>query len=160
MIMRKNLKTVMIGIIAFFIFNVIAFGADSDYYLMRNDHDTLLIGEIISMDENEIVIQAMDYIISAHDLTEGATRNQLRPETARVWIRGDERMSDLHVGDYVLASLDHEDCIECAFVVAHGIYRIALIDELDWQMWYVETGDTVRSAILSDFVNQGGTLYI
>jgi len=149
--MKKYFRMAIIGSILFFIFNVIAFGADSDYRFMRNDHDTLLIGEIISMDENTIVIQAIDYIVSAHDLNQGASERQLRPETASV-IRT-EQMNDFHVGDYVLASLNQEGDL---FVVAWGIYRMDLVDELDWQIWYVETGSTMHSAMFSDFVNQEG----
>ena len=135
----------------FFMLSKTVFGIDFNENMMRNDHDTLLIGMIISIDEDEVVIQAVDYIVSAYDLTEGATQRQLRPDI--VTVANDERMNGFRVNDYVLASLNQEDDL---FVVAWGIYRLYLVYELDWQMWRVETDDLVTSVILSDFVNQEG----
>jgi len=153
--MNKKKKIVMIGVVLFFVFSITAFGVDFDDNIMRNDHDALLIGEIISIDEREVVIQAVDYIVSAYSLNEGAAEQQLRPEAIRI-IR-DEQIGDFHVGDHVLASLNQNDGDPSdLFVIAWGIYRIDLVDELDWQVWYVETDDMLRSIVLSDFVNQEG----
>ena len=149
--MRRKLKNIITGSLLFFIFSLIAFGADFDDHMMKNDHDTLLIGEIVQADEDQVFIQAVAHIVSAHDLTEGAGERQLRPE--RVKVVWDERMADFQVGGYVLASLNQEDAF---FVVARRIYPIELVTELDWQVWHVETGDRLTSIILSDFVNQEG----
>ena len=149
--MVKRKKVIIVGTILFFMFSITAYGIDPDDNIMRNDHDTLLIGEITSMDDNEVVIEAMEYIVSAHDLIEGETRRQLRPRTVRVI--DDAWMDDFYVGDYVLASLNQEGN---QFAVAWGVYQIDKVDELDWQVWRVEAGNELSSIILSDFVNQEG----
>jgi len=145
--MKKNLKLIITGIIVFFISTTIAYSADPDHHLMNNDHDTLVIGMVVAIYEDEIVIQAIDFITSEN----GIDRPQLTFETAR--ITGDNRLSNLQVEDHILASLNQEGDL---FVVAWGIYQIELTYMLGWQVWYVETGDTMRSALLSDFINQEG----
>ena len=149
--MKKFLKIATIGISVCFMFGVTAWAFDADRHFMGNDHDTLLIGEIISMNEKEMVVQGIDHLVSAHDLVEGAGQTQLRPE--RVNIVKDTRMAHFQIGDHVVASLNQEGDL---FVVAWGIYRLVPVASLDFQLWYVETNYTLRSIILSDFVNQGG----
>ena len=149
--MKKKKKIVVVGIILFFVSSITAFGIDPNDNIMRNDHDTLLIGEIISMDDDEVVIEAMEYIVSAYDLIEDEARRQLRPRTVRVV--DDAWMDDFYIGDYVLASLNQEGS---QFVVAWGIYPIRKVYELDWEVWRVEARDELTSIILSDFVNQEG----
>jgi len=148
--MRKKTEIILTGLISFLMFNVTAFGIDPNDNIMRNDHDTLLIGVITELDDDEVVIEAIDYIISAYDLFEGAAQRQLRPEVVRV--ANNEQMSGFNLDDYVLASLNQEGEL---FVIAWGIYRIDQVDELDWQVWRVEA-DEITSIILSDFVNQEG----
>jgi hypothetical protein len=149
--MKRKLKIFITGIIVFFMSNIIAVGTDFDDPIMRNDHDTLLIGEIISVDEDEVAIQALKHIVSAYDLTEGVGERQLSPEMVRVV--NNNQMSAFRVGDHVLASLNQEDNL---FVIAWGIYKLDIVYELDFPMWHVETGDLLTSVILSDFINQQG----
>jgi hypothetical protein len=150
--MKKKLKIAMMGISMFLMFIMVVFGTDPNDHLMRNDHDTLLIGEIISIDEDEMLIQVVEHIVSAHDLTEGDGQRQLKPDTVRVVIR-DEQMGNFHVGDYLLASLNQEEDL---FIVAWGVYKLDLVEPLDVPMWHVETDDMLTSIILSDFINQEG----
>lgn len=147
--MKRFLKIGIVVIFAHFVLNTTALGADADHRFMHNDHDTLIIGKIIEMDDNELVIQAADFVVSANDLDRNNIRKQLRPEIARVlqcgWTRG-----AFQVGDYVIASLIQVDDM---FGVAWGIY---IVDSLDYQTLTVETLSSEFSAMYTDFVNSGG----
>jgi len=140
----------MITVMVSLLLGTTAFGVeDLTRLFMGNYHDTLVIGEVTSISDGEVVIEVADYVVSAHSVETGAEAEQLRPEVARVsgaldWL------ADLAVGDYVIASLNQSDDV---FQVAWGIFRV---DSLDYETLYVETESTQLSAMYSDFVNRGG----
>ena len=148
---KKRIKISLAGIIIFFGLTTTALAIDPEDNIMRNDHDTLLIGVITAMDDEKVVIEAIEYIVSAYDLNEEDWRSQLRPE--EVIIDNAAWADDFYVDDYVLASLNQEGE---QFAIAWGIYRIERVDMLDWQAWKVEADDELTSIILSDFVNHEG----
>lgn len=147
----RKIKNIMAGIIIFFSLTLTAFAIGPEDNIMRNDHDTLLIGVITAMDDDEVVIESVDFIVSAYDLNEGDGQRQLEPE--EVIVANDAWADDFYVDDYVLASLNQEGD---QFTIAWGVYRIERVDVLDWQAWEVETDDELTSIILSDFVNHEG----
>ena len=148
--MKRYFQIGMIMVMVSLLSTTTVFGMeDLTRLFMGNYHDTLVIGEVTSIDDGEVVIEVEDYIVSAHSVEAGAEGRQVRPEVARVsgaldWL------ADLEVGDYVIASLDQS---EDAFVVAWGIFKV---DSLDYETLHVEAETTLLSALYTDFVNRGG----
>ena len=142
--MKQIFRCIILAILAFFIVSPIAFGGDGPWRFMHNDHDTLLVGEIIALDEDELVIQASDFVVNIN-----GGREQLRPEIARVVHDGSLQI-EFQVGDYVIASLNQAGDV---FHWAWGIHRV---DSLDLESLTVETMSPETSAMYTDFVNSGG----
>ena len=149
--LKKKVKIAMVGIVLFSTFTITALAIDPEDNIMRNDHDTLMIGVITAMDDDEVIIEAVEHIVGAYDFNEGDGQRQLKPE--EVTVANDAWADDFYVDDYVLASLNQEGDL---FTSAWGIYRIERVDVLDWQAWSVEADDELTSIILSDFVNHEG----
>jgi len=146
----------------FAIQSVSVYGGTPCNHFTHNNHDTLLIGEVIEVNEYVVVIKSAGFIISAglmhHEgrdtrpphgiermLRQEAAR-QLRPEIARVYRRNHPEigwlppswMEYFRVGDYVIASLNrnHEGD---GFIDAWGIYTV---DSLDYQALQVYARDS------------------
>jgi len=129
----------------------------------HNDHDTLILGEIVFVDDTEMVIQSAGFIISAGQdprdnlnryLRQEAAR-QVRPPMARVtlpeWFQLGGFDVGFVVGDYVIASLNIEGD---GFTMAWGIHRV---DSLDYRtISMVETLSPEISELYTDFVNSRG----
>ena len=135
------------------LFFTTVYAADENVRFMRNDHDVLMIGEISSLDENKMVIDAVDFIVSEGNMW--PEHEQLRPKTATVTnvssLQHLERIRDLKAGDYVIASLNKEGDV---FSIAWGLYQV---DALDYKTLNVIANDAETSAVFTDFVNSGGT---
>lgn len=153
--MKRILKIIPIVVFVFFALGSFASGASDCWRFMHNDHDTLLIGEIIQIisgdEDAEVVIRATSFIVSANNLHEDGIRRQLRPYTARVInIRLGHTMN---VGDYVIASLNQYEN-ENRFVVAWGIFPV---DSLNFQSLTISPENpSETSEMHTYFVNSGG----
>jgi len=142
--MQKSLKITIVGILSMFILKTVVYGESLCHRFVNNGHDTLLIGEITAIDDEEMVIYAVDYIVSATCLNFGDYRRQLRPEVARV-ISSELMVEYFSVGDYVLASLN---LVDEMFRDANGIYRVWSLDSYQWG---VDAGENSDS--FTEFVN-------
>lgn len=90
------------------------YAADALYRFMHNDHDALVIGEIISIDGNNVKVRVEKSIISAKDLNKSAVKKQLKLTEANVvsqfkygffYDEQDSSKANPSAGDYVLMSL-------------------------------------------------------
>jgi len=133
----------MLTVLALFILSTTVLGASDCHRFKHNDHDVLLIGEVIETNEREIVILPSYFIVSAGELN-SPPRRQLQPDTARV-MHGNRNSDLFQTGDYVIASLDQNGAV---FEWAWGIYRV---DSLDWQTLTVSAGSA--SERFTAFVN-------
>ena len=151
--MKKYFKMTVLGILILLMTRTRVFACDppTTHLFTNNAHDTLLIGEIISVDEKYITVQSIEHIVSAYSSCGGFSRKQMQPDTVR--IIKDEEMQHFDVGHNVLASLNQKDGV---FIVANGIYQIELVELLDFMVWHVQAEDKLISAMYSDFVNQQG----
>ena len=152
---RSILRIILVTISMFFVFNSSASGACCCWRFMHNDHDTLLIGEIIQIisgdNDVELIIRATSFIVSANSLHRNSVSRQIWPELARV---GNIRLDhSLAVGDYVIASLNwHES--ENHFRVAWGLYPV---DSLNFQTLTISPNNPSNTSEMhTDFVNSGG----
>jgi hypothetical protein len=127
-----------------FILSSSALGASDCYRFTHNDHDVLLIGEVIETNETEFVISPEYFIVSAGEINVGSPRRQLQPDIARV-MHGVQDPDLFQTGDYVIASLYQNEAV---FEWAWGIYRV---DSLDWQILTVSAGS--NSEFFTNFVN-------
>jgi hypothetical protein len=154
--MKKYFKMTVLGVLILVMNSTKVFACDppTTHLFTGNAHDTLVIGEVISVDERHITIQSIEHVVSSHDSCGGWYREQIQSDTARI-IKNEE-MSHFDVGHHVLASLNQEYDV---FIVANGIYQIELIELLDSMVWHVQAEDTLISALYSDFVNQQGRCY-
>ena len=145
---RVKLLVVLTFIVSCFI--ITAHAADMEYRFMHNDHDTLIVGEIMAMDEAIMEIRAADYVVSVTDLNIYDIKEQLRPEAVRVDISEWTRHDEFSVGAYVLVSLNKDGDV---FTVANGIYKV---DSTETKTLEVEANTPGTAAALTDFVNSGG----
>lgn len=92
------------------------YAADALCRFMHNDHDALIIGEIISIDGNNTKVRVEKSIISAKDLNKSAARKQLKPTEVNIvssfkygffYNEQDSNKANPSVGDYVLMSLEN-----------------------------------------------------
>jgi len=135
-------------IILFLFRYTIIFAASPDYRFIHNDHDTLIIGEVMEMDDNFMIIRAEKHIVSSSSIDD--SREQLTPQVATVNVITGNWFDDKSVGDYVIASLNKNGDM---FDVAWGIY---LVDSLDYKTLEVITFSPDISAVFTDFVNSDG----
>jgi len=150
--MRKFCTSVFTFIIMCLLINVVAFAASDDYRFTHNDHDTLIIGEIVEINDNTMVIKASDYIVSSSTMGHDSEKKQLTPQTASVDITGESWYGNGNrkAGDYVIASLNKNGDM---FDIAWGVYSI---DSLDYKTLKVTAYNPEISAEYTDFVNSGG----
>ena len=135
-----------------FILPLTTFAFGFDEAIMLNDQDTLFIGEIIEIGNGEITLLPQDFIMSLYTVSERTNPGGFRPHQAVV--PREFLNSNFEVGDRVLASLNNIDGEK--FEIAWGMYRINWVNQAGWQVWEVDTGDSLTGAMLSDFVNQDG----
>lgn len=137
--MKSNKIIFVIVIIIILSLNLnIIFAADALYRLMHNDHDALIIGQIIALSEDKITVEVKKQIISSKDLNSSSPIPQISLEQKRITIQNVERYAyyydkDLEEGnpqikDYVLASVNKKGF---NFVNAWGIFKV---DSLDYKM--------------------------
>jgi hypothetical protein len=147
--MKNILRITTISLILTLMISTSVFAADAHYRFMHNDHDTLVIGEVVEVNQQQFIIQVADTIVSAKDLNANAPREQIRPEIAEV-LHSDRTRGAFSEGDLVIASLNRDGD---GFSVLWGIYTVS---SLDAGTLTVETGISEISAMLTDFVNSGG----
>jgi len=136
-----------------------AYAADAEYRFTHNDHDTLIIGKITELSNETMVIQAVDYIISARDLNVNDKRKQLRPEVVKLTSDSVKQLNEvlqpgvlskLGVGDSVVASLNKKSD---EYSIAWGLFKS---DSTDYKTLSVEAYNGMMSAMIKDFINSGG----
>ncbi|TEB15587.1 hypothetical protein Psfp_02082 [Pelotomaculum sp. FP] len=136
-----------------------AYAADAEYRFTHNDHDTLIIGKITELSNETIVIQAVDYIVSARDLNVNAKKKQLRPEVVKLTSDSVKQfneviqpgiLSKLGVGDSVVTSLNKKGD---KYSIAWGLFKA---DSTDYKTLSVEAYNGMQSAMIKDFINSGG----
>ena len=163
---------------AFLLLTATVFGGTPCHLFTHNAHDTLVLGEIIALDDETMTIRAAGFIVSAgshHRDDAAAARylrqeaNQLlRPTIARVAPQWEGQFDQYEVGDYVIASLNRyrgrvrhrliPRLMQAAtdalhrdgdrFVIANGIYRV---DSLDYQTLTVEGAFHGQSNFYAEF---------
>lgn len=150
--MNITYKSIITLVAVSLLFGMVAYGADNEYRFTHNDHDTLIIGEITEIDGENAVIRASDYIVSSKDLNVSAKKKQLQLETVKVdGLLEYDNMKNAEAGDYVIVSLNKSGN---KYVVANGAFPV---DSLDYKTLKVMAYSEATSAMLSDFVNSGGT---
>ena len=125
---KKSLIIVVLIVIS--ILHTCVYAADALYRFMHNDHDALVIGEIISADENAVKVRVEKSIISGKDLNVSSAKKQLKLVEAKIVpsfsynLFNSEEGSSINspaVGDYVLLSLMKHGA---AFKIAWGEYKV------------------------------------
>ncbi|MCL2528044.1 MAG: hypothetical protein FWE42_06430 [Defluviitaleaceae bacterium] len=156
---NKIVKALGVVLIIFILLPAATQTASMCWRFTHNNHDALIIGEIIAIDDGSLVIESAGFIISAgYDPRRNLNRylrrevaRQVRPHVARVayghWA---EFQGGFSAGDFVIASLDQG---EDGFVVAWGIHRV---DSLDYRVLTVETVGSDLSEFYTVFVNSRG----
>jgi len=130
--------------------SVSTLAASWDYRFTHNDHDTLIIGEVVSLNEHNINVEVEGYIVSPFDINTQNPRKQLRPHFVTVVNIRDVWASDLEIGNYVIASLNS---IGDHYEVAWGLF---LVDSLNHKTLNVLTYSRTYDEELTDFVNNVG----
>ena len=143
------------------------YAADALCRFMHNDHDALIIGEIISIDENIVKVRVEKGIISAKDLNKSAVKKQLKLTEADIvsqfkygffYDEHDSSKANPSVGDYVLISLKKSGT---SFKIAWGAYKV---DSLDYKNLSVVLPENARmsfkmdAAAIKAFVNSDGEI--
>lgn len=148
------------------IYHSSVYAADSLYRLMHNDHDGLIIGEIISIDEDNIKVSVEKSIISSKDLNSSDVKNQLNLTEANIissfkygffYDENDEEANP-SLGDYVLMSIVKSGN---DFKIAWGAYKV---DNLDYKslsvvsLEYLNMSSKMDAAAIKAFVNSDGEI--
>jgi len=148
--MKRKLSIFAIGMGMLLMFSKVASGADTVAHITGNDQDALILGTVTQVDDHEIIVEVIKHIVGDNDLRAGSLRRS--SEVIRIERNG--QTDNFQLGDHVFASLNQNE--DETFNVAWGIYLATTEMVLDWEVWRVETGDPIQTAILSDFVNQDG----
>lgn len=143
------------------------YAADALYRFMHNDHDALVIGEIISIDENNVKVQVEKCIISAKDLNKSAVKKQLKLTEANVassfkygffYDEQDSSKANPSVGDYVILSLIKSGS---SFKIAWGAYKVDSLDYKNLSVVLPENASMsskMDAAAIKAFVNSNGKI--
>ncbi|WP_313757770.1 hypothetical protein [Tissierella sp.] len=163
-----SLKKHCIALIFIFvlILNNNVYAADGLYRLMHNDHDALIVGEIISIDENDIKVSVEKNIISNKDLNNYAARKQLNLSEVNIissfrytfFYDENDNEGNPSVGDYVLMSVLKSGK---GFEIAWGAYKVDSIDYKNLSVIlprYVSMGYKMEAAAIKAFVNSDGEI--
>jgi len=141
------------------------YAADALYRFMHNDHDALIIGEIISIEGDNTIVRVEKNIISVRDLNANSPKKQLKPKEVNIispfgynffYNEDGSSMIEPSVGDYVLVSL-----IKSAkgFKVAWGAYKVDSLDYRNLSVVLPEGSSTwarMEAAAIKTFVNSDG----
>jgi len=143
------------------------YAADALYRLMHNDHDALVIGEIISIEGNNTIVKVEKSIISSKDINANNPRKQLQLKEAKIiepfgynffYNEDGSNMIDPSVGDYVLISLMKSGN---GLKVAWGAYKV---DSLDYKSLSIVLPEgcpvwaKMDAAAIKAFVNSDGKI--
>lgn len=148
------------------ILNNNVYAADGLYRLMHNDHDALIVGEIISIDENDIKVSVEKNIISNKNLNDYAVRKQLNLSEVSIissfrytfFYDENDNEGNPSVGDYVLMSVLKSGK---GFEIAWGAYKV---DSLDYKNLsvvlpkYASMSCKMEAAAIKTFVNSDGEI--
>jgi len=149
------------------ILNSTVYAADALYRFMHNDHDALIIGEIIGVDESAVKIRVEKSIISARDLNVNQPKKQLQLTEAKIvspfnysYFNNEDGSSKANpsLGDYVLISLIKSGT---GFKNAWGAFKV---DSLDYKNLSVILPDNpsiwkqMDAAAIKAFVNSDGQI--
>jgi len=160
-----------VAILAFFIFLLLfnkGQAADATWRLMHNNHDALIIGEIVNIEKNIGTIKVTKNIISSKDLNVSHPRKQIILKEAKVIlpdgyfgfydIENSKPLIKPAVGDYVLLSISKEGNV---FRVAWGAFKV---DSLDYRKLSIMLPSTVNDgtkrevSAIKVFVNSNGKI--
>lgn len=142
------------------------YAADALYRLMHNDHDGLIIGEIISIDEDNIKVSVEKSIISSKDLNSSAVKNKLNLDEVNIissfkygffYDENDEKANP-SLGDYVLMSIEKSGN---DFKIAWGAYKVNNLDYESLSVVLPEDSNMsskMDAAAIKAFVNSDGEL--
>jgi hypothetical protein len=143
------------------------YAADALYRFMHNDHDALVIGEIISADENAIKVRVEKSIISGKDLNVSSAKRQLKLAEAKIvpsfryslfYNEDGSSIINPSVGDYVLLSLKKYGT---DFKIAWGAYKVDGLDYKNLSVVLPEAKDVwsqMEAAAVKAFVNSDGKI--
>lgn len=143
------------------------YAADALYRFMHNDHDALVIGEIISADENAVKVRVKKSIISDKDLNASSAKKQLKLVEAKIVPSFSYNLFDIEegssinspkVGDYVLLSLMKHGS---DFKIAWGAYKVDGPDYKNLSVVLPEDHDVwsqMEAAAIKAFVNSDGKI--
>jgi len=141
------------------------YAADAQYRFMHNDHDTLIIGEIISIEEDDTIIRVEKHIVSVKDLNANSPKKQLKPKEVNIispfgynffYDEDGSSMIGPSVGDYVLVSLIKSGS---GFKVAWGAYKVDSLDYRNLSVVLPEESSIwarMEAAAIKAFVNSDG----
>lgn len=143
------------------------YAADALYRFMHNDHDALIIGEIVSIEENSIKVRVEKSIISVKGLNVNQSKKQLKLTEAEIispFKYGlfhddyDSSKANPSLGDYVLISVIKSGK---GFKNAWGAFKV---DSLDYKNLSVILPDNpsiwsqMDAAAIKAFVNSDGQI--
>lgn len=102
------------ALIIFFVFTINVYAADALYRFMHNDHEALVLGEIVHIDEKFVSMRIEKTIVSAKDLNQSSPKKQVKLKNVDIvtpmkymtfTIEGNTAESEPTIGDYALTSL-------------------------------------------------------
>jgi hypothetical protein len=158
---------ILIILLVILVLPIGVYAADALYRFMHNDHDALVIGEIISADENAVKVRVEKSIISGKDLNISSAKKQLKLVEAEIVspfsynLFYNEEGSSINsptVGDYVLLSLKKYGA---GFEIAWGAYKVDGLDYKDLSVVLPENRDVwsqMEAAAIKAFVNSNGKI--
>lgn len=143
------------------------YAADALYRFMHNDHDALIIGEIVSVDNNNLKVHVEKNIISGKELNQSSPKKQIKLAEAKIvspfnygffYNENSSSIVNPSVGDYVLLSLEKS---ATGFKIAWGAYKV---DSLDYKNLSVVLPENpaiwsqMDAAAIKAFVNSDGKI--
>ena len=162
-ILRKS--GIVLILLVILVLHTNVYAADALYRFMHNDHDALVIGEIISADENDIKVRVEKGIISGKDLNVSSAKKQLKLVEAKIvssfsynffYNEYGNSIINPSVGDYVLLSLEK---YETGFKIAWGAYKVDSLDYKNLSVVLPEDPNVwakMEAAAIKVFVNSDG----
>lgn len=102
----SRIKLIIFIIILISIIWTIIFAADQLYRFMHNDHNALILGEIVRIDEKFVSMRVEKCIVSAKDLNANSPKKQIELKNVDIMHPFDYIYGTPEVGDFALASLE------------------------------------------------------
>lgn len=156
---------IVLTLLVILVLHTNVYAADALYRFMHNDHDALVIGEIISADENAVKVRVERGIISGKDLNIDAAKKQLKLVEAKItssfsynFFYNEDGSSKINpsAGDYVLLSLKKDGT---GFKIAWGAYKVDSLDYKSLSVILPESPNVwakMEAAAIKAFVNSDG----